>query len=71
MMDKVVEKLELTTDQESQFREIMEAKHANMKKYREALRAETLDKLKTVLTEEQLAKYEEISAHRRHHKHKK
>lgn len=69
-IDKAVEKLELSTEQESQFREIMEAKHANMKSHRETQRAETLNQLKTVLTAEQLAEFEEMSQRRHDRKHK-
>jgi len=69
-IDRAVEKLELTTEQESQFREIMEAKKAKMKSHREAQRAETLDQLKTVLTDKQLAEFEEMSQRRHNRKHK-
>lgn len=71
-IDRAVEKLELTTEQESQFREIMEAKHAAMKSHRETQRAETRDQLKTVLTADQFAEFEEMLERRmKHHKEKR
>ena len=69
--DRISKKLELTTEQETQFRGIMKAKHESMKSYREEQRAKTLSQLSTVLTEEQLAKYEEMSERRFRHKEKK
>ena len=67
-IDQVVAKLELTTEQETKFREIMQAKRESMKSYREAQRAETLNQLKNVLTEEQLAEFEEMIERRFRHR---
>ena len=67
-MDRVVEKLELTTEQEAQFREIMEARRDEMKSYHEEQRANTLDQLSNVLTDEQLAEFEEMTERRFRHK---
>ncbi|CAH1205307.1 Zinc resistance-associated protein [Candidatus Nitrotoga sp. BS] len=69
--DRMTKKLELTTEQEAQFRGIMKAKHESMKSYHEEQRAKTLSQLSTVLTKEQLAKFEEMSERRSHHKEKK
>lgn len=69
-MERMTEKLELTADQETQFREIMQAKREKMKSYHEEQRAETLSQLSTVLTDEQLAEFEEMSQRRHERKHK-
>lgn len=66
--ERISEKLELTAEQEAQFREIMEAKREKMKSYFQEQRAETLNQLSTVLTDEQLAEFEEMSERRFRHK---
>ena len=67
-MDRAVEKLQLTTEQEAQFREIMKAKREQMKSFHQAQRATVLGQLKEILTDEQLAEFEEMSKHRCPHK---
>lgn len=67
-MDRVVEKLQLTTEQETQFREIMKAKREQMKSFHQMQRAKAHAQLKEILTDEQLAEFEEMSKHRCPHK---
>tara|TARA_R110002074_G_scaffold19238_1_gene61478 strand:- start:453 stop:761 length:309 start_codon:yes stop_codon:yes gene_type:complete len=67
-VDRVAEKLELTTEQETRFREIMQAKRANMKIYHETQRTDTLNQLSGVLTADQLAKFEKMAERKSHHK---
>ncbi len=63
-MDSMAEKLELTSEQEAQFREIMQTKREKKKSFFKELRADTHAQLEEVLTEEQLAEFEEMSKHR-------
>ncbi len=51
-MDRVVEKLQLTTEQEAQFREIMKARREQMKSFHQAQRAKAHAQLKEILTDE-------------------
>lgn len=67
-MERMTEKLELTSEQEAQFREIMQTKREKKKSFFKELRADTHAQLKEVLTEEQLAEFEEMSKHRCPHK---
>lgn len=60
MVDRMVEKLELNTTQTEQVKSIMAEQQAK----RQALREETKTKLQAVLTEEQMARMEEM--HNRH-----
>ena len=62
-MERMAEKLELTSEQEAQFREIMQTKREKKKSFFKELRADTHAQLKEVLTEEQLAEFEEMSKH--------
>ncbi len=62
-MDRMAEKLELTSEQEAQFREIMQTKREKKKSFFKELRADTHTQLKEVLTDEQLAEFEEMSKH--------
>lgn len=63
-MDRMAEKLELTSEQEAQFQEIMQTKREKKKSFFKELRADTHAQLKEVLTEEQLAEFEEMSKYR-------
>lgn len=62
-MERMAEKLELTSEQEAQFREIMQTKREKKKSFFKELRADTHAQIKEVLTEEQLAEFEEMSKH--------
>ena len=63
-LDRAVERLELTADQEAQFREVMLDMREDMKEYFQAQRDETIAELSTFLTEDQLAEFEEMSERR-------
>ena len=62
-MESVIEQLGLTAEQETQFREIMQTKREKKKSFFKELRADTHAQLKEVLTDEQLAEFEEMSKH--------
>lgn len=77
-MGRISEKLGLDDDQKARFAEIMEAKHTRKKEIIEAsgikesleqLHDETHEKLKSVLSEEQMEKFEKMKE-KRHDKHK-
>jgi len=77
-MERISEKLGLDESQKAQFAEIMKAKHARKKEIIEAsgikeslgeLNDETREKLKSVLSEEQMEKFEKMKE-KRHDKHK-
>lgn len=77
-MGRISKKLDLDEDQKAQFAEIMQAKHAKRKEIIEAsgikeslgqLHDETHEKLKAVLSEEQMEKFEKMNE-KRHDKHK-
>ena len=67
-LNRMVDRLELTSKQETQFREIMTTSFEQMKSYHEQQRAETLKQLGSVLSAEQLTEFEEITERRFHHK---
>ena len=63
--DTVVEKLQLNPDQAQKFRDIMREQQTKL----DALRAETHQRLATVLTPDQLKRYDELTRNRPHHMH--
>ena len=68
--DHMVKELELDAEQEAKFREIMKAKHERIKAFNEAQHNELMNQLKDVLTEKQLAEFEELRKQKHHHMHK-
>ena len=63
--DAMVEKLQLNPDQAQKFKDIMQQQQSKM----DALRAETHQRLATVLTPDQLTRYDEMARNRPHHQH--
>ena len=68
MMERMANKLKMSSEQEAQFREIMLAHMKEVKAYHEQRRVDLASKLSEVLSVEQLAEFEEISEHRFHRK---
>lgn len=58
MVDRFSKKLELTPDQQTQVGKIFEEKHLKIKE----LKASTETKIKTILTTEQIEKFDEMQA---------
>ena len=53
-MDRMIEELQLTSEQEPAVRQILTEQHTKMRRTMEDFRAETSQRLSTVLTDEQL-----------------
>lgn len=68
MVDRMVNRLELSSEQETQFREIMTANIDQMKSFHEQRRTDTLNQLSNVLDTQQLAEFEEMTERRFRHK---
>ena len=66
-VQRLTEKLNLTEEQAAQVQEFFSEKRETMHAHREEQRAITLNQLSTVLSEEQLAEFEEMTFRKRHH----
>ena len=77
-LEKLTEKLSLTAAQQAELKAIFEATssqmqtlHQEMKEKKAAIRAQSDNKVATILTKEQLTKYEQLKAERRERHEKK